>query len=211
MTTAATAWVIVAGVMAIVDWVAVAWSEKKLEYVAKPAATVALLAVGVTLDASDTASQAVLVAALVFCLAGDVFLMLPRGAFVQGLGAFAVAQMLFAASFIVGGLSVGRILVGALIAVAVAIVLARRFVGALRRTGHHQLVVPVCIYVVVISAMGVAAVGGGTAVAIAGAALFLVSDSLIAETRFVTPRPWQPTAIMVTYHLALAGLVFGLL
>ena len=45
---------------------------------------------------------------------------------------------------------------------------------------------------------------------VAGAGLFFVSDALIAETRFVRPRPWGPLAVIVTYHLALAGLVFSL-
>ncbi len=40
--------------------------------------------------------------------------------------------------------------------------------------------------------------------------LFLVSDSLIAENRFVAVRPWGPLAVIVSYHLALAGLVVGL-
>jgi ElaB/YqjD/DUF883 family membrane-anchored ribosome-binding protein len=39
----------------------------------------------------------------------------------------------------------------------------------------------------------------------------MVSDALIAETRFVKARPWHSVGIMVTYHLALAGLVLGLL
>ena len=63
----------------------------------------------------------------------------------------------------------------------------------------------------VIASMTVSAIAGGTGFGIAGAVLFLTSDSLIAEHRFVAARPWQPVAIMVTYHLALAGLVLGLL
>jgi uncharacterized membrane protein YhhN len=73
------------------------------------------------------------------------------------------------------------------------------------------LVVPVVAYLIVISAMAVAAVGGGSVVAILGAASFMVSDSLIAESRFVKSRRWHSVGIMVTYHVALAGLVLGLL
>ena len=54
------------------------------------------------------------------------------------------------------------------------------------------------------------AIGAGGAAAIAGAGLFFVSDAVIGETRFVRPRPWGPVAVIVTYHLALAGLVFSL-
>jgi hypothetical protein len=58
--------------------------------------------------------------------------------------------------------------------------------------------------------MGVSAVASANAYGVAGALLFIASDSLIAETRFVGERPWGPVAIMVTYHLALTGLVVSL-
>ena len=62
----------------------------------------------------------------------------------------------------------------------------------------------------VIAVMVVSAITAGSAFGIAGAVLFLASDSLIAEQRFVEQRAWQPVVIMVTYHLALTGLVIGL-
>ena len=40
--------------------------------------------------------------------------------------------------------------------------------------------------------------------------LYMISDSLIGEQRFVQPRAWQPVGIMVTYHLAQALLVLSL-
>jgi hypothetical protein len=58
--------------------------------------------------------------------------------------------------------------------------------------------------------MAVSAIAGGTVIGIAGAAFFLLSDALIAEQRFVKERAWQPVGIMVTYHVALAGLALGL-
>ena len=69
---------------------------------------------------------------------------------------------------------------------------------------------PVAAYVVVISAMVSAAIATGIALAIAGAALFFASDTLIAWNRFVRPRPWMPLAIIVTYHVGQAGLVLSL-
>jgi hypothetical protein len=37
-----------------------------------------------------------------------------------------------------------------------------------------------------------------------------VSDSLIAESRFIRERRGVPVLIMITYHLALVGLVVSL-
>jgi uncharacterized membrane protein YhhN len=53
-------------------------------------------------------------------------------------------------------------------------------------------------------------VASGDALAAVGAILFMTSDGLIGEDRFVTPRAWQPMAIIVTYHVAQALLVVSL-
>jgi uncharacterized membrane protein YhhN len=198
-----------AALAAVLDWVAVARRSLLLEYLGKPATTVALFVLAASLDVAHDGSWGLLLAALVACLLGDVFLMLPRDAFIPGLGSFAVAQAIFAAGFVVGGVDAARLVVGVIVAVPVVVVLARRFVGALRRAGRAGLVAPVVVYMVVISAMAVTAVGAGSPLAIAGAVLFMASDALIAESRFVRERAWQPVTIMVTYHLALTGLVLG--
>ncbi|CAB4584430.1 unannotated protein [freshwater metagenome] len=200
-----------AAIMSLADWVAVTRENSVLEYVSKPAATAAFALFAVSVDVEHTASWTWLVVALVFCLFGDVFLMLPGNLFVPGLASFAVAQVMFAVGFAVGETSGVRWLVATVVAIPVASMLARRFVGAIRSGGHTELVVPVSVYVVVITTMAVAAVASGSWVSIAGAIIFMLSDALIAETRFVKARPWQPVGIMVTYHLALAGLVLGLL
>ena len=197
--------------MAVLDWVAVARGSALLEYVSKPAATAAFLATAATLDVTHDVSWGWRLAALAFCILGDVFLMLPRDSFIQGLGSFAVAQILFTVSFLTGETSGLLLLVGVVTVGTAAVLLARRFVAGIRQSGHLELVAPVIVYMVVISAMTVSAVGSGSAIAAAGAVVFMVSDSLIAESRFVAARTWHPVGIMVTYHLALAGLVLGLL
>jgi len=211
VTAAAIVFLSLAGLMAVLDWVAVARRHAVLEYVSKPAATVALLLTAASFDVAHDATWGLLLAALVLCLAGDVFLMLPRDAFVPGLGSFAVAQVVFAVAFLAADPEVSRFGIGLIVVAPVAAVLAQRFVRAIRSSGHGDLVVPVVVYLVVICAMAVSAIAGASAIAIAGAVAFMVSDSLIAESRFVRERPWHGVAIMVTYHLALAGLVLGLL
>jgi uncharacterized membrane protein YhhN len=208
-----TSWWILAAVTAlsVLDWIAVATHRRPLEYAAKPAATVAFVALAASLDVTHDGSWAWLIVALVLCLAGDVFLMLPHDAFVPGLGSFALAQIAFSVGFLAGEPDAAGAAVGAAVAIPVALWLTRRFVGAMVRSSRRDLVVPVCVYVVVISTMAVCAVAAGSPMAIAGAAFFLLSDSLIAESRFVRSRPWHRTGIMVTYHLALAGLVLGAL
>ena len=199
-----------AGVLAILNWLAVARTNKILEYVSKPSATIAFLLTAVFLDVDHSSSWWLRLAALIFCLAGDVFLMLPRNAFIPGLASFAVGQILFTASFLAAGIEMSLLLVGLIVLVPAAFVLARRFIGALRLREMNELVVPVSVYLVVISAMAVMSIASGSWLAVAGAVIFMVSDSLIAETRFVQPKQWHSVGIMVTYHLALAGLTLSL-
>ena len=210
MTLPSTLFLVAAVVMAVLDWVAVSRGCALLEYVSKPAATASFLATAVTLDVAHDAPWGWRLAALTFCILGDVFLMLPRDAFIQGLGSFAIAQILFSVSFLTGETSGLLLIIGIVSVGTAAVLLARRFVAGIRQSGHPELVAPVIVYMTVISAMTVGAVGSQSAAAAAGAVVFMVSDSLIAESRFVQARSWHPVGIMVTYHLALAGLTLSL-
>jgi uncharacterized membrane protein YhhN len=212
VTGAAWALLVLFAVAAVGDWVAVALRPRAraLEYVCKPAALVALLLVALALDPADGAQRAWFVVALAWCLAGDVFLMLPSDRFVPGLASFLVGHL----AYVIGlGLdphwSGGRLVLGlALVAVALA-VLGRRVAGAV--AGHDRaLVPPVVAYMLAISAMVANAVATGDLRAIAGASLFYASDTLIALDRFERPRRSAGLAIMVTYHLGQALLVLSL-
>jgi uncharacterized membrane protein YhhN len=197
-------------VLSVVDWLAVGTGRTSLVYACKPAATVAFLATTLTLDPASGTERAWFGAALAACLVGDVLLMLPRDVFLGGLAAFVIAHLCFTIGFATLDASGTRLAIGAGVVALVAAPLAARFVRAMRAHGQAALVVPVVGYVIVIGAMVTAALAVGNTWAIVGAVLFLVSDALIAETRFVAPRRWGPVAVMVTYHLALAGLVLSL-
>lgn len=206
------AWVLLgfAGLAASIDWVAVARDHEYLEYLAKPTATLGFLAVALALEPVHGDVRTWFVVALVAALAGDVFLMLPGDRFVFGLGSFLVAQLLFAVGFSLHAGTLAEHAIGVVIVAALALPLCRRFVGALRSAGRPELVIPVVVYIVAIGAMAATAIASGNGVAIAGALLFMASDALIAETRFVRDHRWGRVAIMVTYHAALAGLVLSL-
>ena len=211
MTTGAWIALAIAAVAAGTDWVAVHRGDKRLEYVAKPAATLALLVAALLLDPEHDGRRAWFVAALALSLAGDVFLMLPRDLFVAGLASFLVAHLAYVAGFWTGDAPWGGALaVGVVVVAAVVVVLAARILGGLRVSGADELVPPVTAYMAVIAVMAASATGTALPLAIAGAWLFLVSDALIAWNRFVRPLAWAPVAIMVTYHLAQAGLVLSL-
>lgn len=207
----AASWVLVAlaGVAAVVDWVAVAAPAKRLEYVAKPATLVLLVAWALTLEPVDGAVRTWFVIALLWCLAGDVFLMLP-GRFVLGLAAFLVGHVAYVVGFVVGGLRTAWLVAGVVVVAVALLTVGGRVLRAVASGPRRALIAPVAAYMAVISAMVATAVGSAVPLAAAGAALFYASDAMIAEREFVEPRPWLPLAIIVTYHLGQAGLVGSL-
>lgn len=211
MSSTVVVFLVVATIFSIGDWWAVHTSKKSLQYVCKPLATVAFLGVAIAILNADGIPQTWRIIAFVFCLLGDVFLMLPRDAFVPGLASFAIAQICFAVSLLNEDVTTLRLLIGLVIVVPATLVLARRFIRHISVEGHKELVFPVMVYMIVIAAMAASAIAGATAIGIVGAIFFMLSDSLIAEQRFVKERSWQPVGIMVTYHVALAGLALGLL
>ena len=210
MTAGAWALLVVAAVLAAGDWVAVARGDKHLEYVCKPGALAALIGVALTLDPTHGDVRAWFVVALALSLAGDVFLMLPSDRFVAGLTTFLLAHIAYVIGLTRHGGSAAALLVAAVPVVAVTGLLGAHFIRAARATGHQELVGPLVAYMAVIAAMVTCAVAAGNVLAAAGAVLFMGSDALIAETRFVGVRKWSPVVIMVTYHLGQAGLTLSL-
>lgn len=202
----------VAAVLAAGDWLAVARHDQGLEYVCKPGALAALIGVALALDPAHGDVRAWFVVALALSLAGDVFLMLPSDRFVAGLASFLLAHLAYVVGLTRHGGSAGALFVAAVPVVIVAGLLGARFLRAARATGHDELVGPLLAYMAVIAAMVTCALASGNALAALGAVLFMASDALIAETRFVDSQlhRWAPVVIMVTYHLGQAGLTLSL-
>ena len=205
------AWLLlsIAGVAALADWWAVARTDKRVEYVTKPATLLALISVAIVLEPSNGSMRAWFVLALAFSLAGDIFLMLPGNLFVQGLASFLVAHLAYVAGFVSGGLESGVAIVAAVV-VGVAIVLYARVLIMGMTERQRSLRIPVSIYAAAIGSMLIAAIASESPLAIIGAALFVLSDGLIGFSRFVRPERWAPLAIIVTYHLGQTGLVLSL-
>jgi uncharacterized membrane protein YhhN len=203
----ATLLLVAAGISAVGNWIAVAHGSDRGVYVCKPLTLALMIASAIALDPTSDTQRAWFVVALACSLAGDVLLMLPSDAFVAGLSAFLLGHVAY-----VVGLnqdSAGNWWL-ALPVVVVALVIGRRLVRGILTSAQPSLVAPVLAYVLTILVMVSSAVASGNVLAAAGAVLFMTSDALIGEDRFVRHRAWQPLVIMVTYHLAQALLVVSL-
>jgi uncharacterized membrane protein YhhN len=178
--------------------------RRRRVYLFKPLTVILIILIA--LQAQATASpfyKYLLVAGLLFSLAGDVFLMLPRDRFVQGLASFLVAHLFYIAAFSSGGVRPPSVLVGALLAGYGTLMMRLLWPRLGRLKG------PVVVYVVVILLMAwqasnrwLGAGPEGSAFAAAGALLFVASDSLLAWNRFKGSFRAAQGCVLGTYFAA---------
>ena len=198
-------------VVAGVDWWAVARGDQGTERWAKPAVVVGLGVVSLLAGAGGTATGRWVLLALALGLVGDVLLLPGPDRFVPGLVAFLLGHLAWVAACVSAGLGrpvLGWVGVGVL---GVALVAGRRILPAAHRDGGAALAGAVAAYMLVIGAMAVVGWATGRLLVGMGATLFVVSDTVLAVGRFVGEHRWTGPVVMVTYHLAQALLVAGLL
>ena len=197
------------GAAAVADWIAVARAQRMLEYAAKPLVMVGLIAVALTLRATNPTQRWFFVAALVFGLASDVFLMLPKDMFLAGLVAALVEHLAYIAGFLTRGLHAAMLAVAFVIALVSVAIFLPPIVRSVRAK-LPTLVGPILAYVAVFVVMVAAAGASGSLVALAGALLFFYSDAVLAWNRFVSPLPYGRVVNIVPYHAGEALLVVSL-
>ncbi len=194
---------------------------REWHWLAKPAAMVfAMVAVAARARVAGAArrfglnrSQALLLLALLCSLSGDAFLMLP-GHFIAGLVSFLLAHVGYVALFRQGVPWFGHWR-----ALLAALALGAGMYAFLWQGGlPAALRVPVAAYVLVIALMAAQAWGRWAVLrdrpalwVALGACFFMLSDSLLATNRFVTPLPWAQVWVLSTYYAAQALIVGGML
>ena len=201
---------IIALVVAVLDWIAVSLGRRSVEYVLKPLTMVVLICAAIAIDPSSGTAQTLLIIGLVLSMAGDVFLMLPSDLFVPGLASFLLAHIAYVLALAALGVEPGPMFGGLVVASSAAWLVGRRIVSGATAT-DTALRLPVIAYMGAISTMVVFAFGTGTAFAVLGALLFFVSDAVLGWTRFVRDLPRGRLIVMTTYHLGQMGLVLSLI
>ena len=216
------AFLILAGLSALGDWVAVARRNERAEFVLKPLTMVLLFTATCFGDLGN--AKPWLLAALALGLVGDVALLFspdepaPAGtdaeldpAFLAGLGAFLLGHLAYLAAFAAHGLHGWQATAGVLVvAGATGLVMPKVLRGA-HREGGTALATVVGIYSAVLALMVVFAFGTAAVATAIGAAVFLASDTTLAWNRFVQPMLRGPVIVIVTYHVAQLLIVVGLL
>lgn len=191
--------------------IAADWEERRHRafYLLKPLTTALILGAALTLaPASGEDYRRVVAAALALSLLGDICLMFKGdGWFAAGLGSFLLAHVGFIWAFL-KGVAIGVPPLWTLLPVIYGLGLAS---WLLPRAG--SLRIPVALYCLVLLGMALAAalrqraLGGEPALlAVAGALLFVVSDSALAIRRFRGPYHGAQALILSTYWLSI-GLI----
>ena len=216
---------VLTGLCAVADWVAVARGNHRLEVVLKPLTLVLLIVAAGFGDFGH--AKPWLLAALALGLVGDVALLFSSDtppaagtpdsaaelepAFLAGLGAFLLGHIAYLAAFAAHGLHGWQATAGVfVVAGAVALAMPRVLRGA-RTTGGPALAVVVGVYAALLALMVVFAFGTAAIATAVGAAIFLASDTTLAWNRFVQPLLRGPVIVIVTYHVAQLLIVVGLL
>ncbi len=145
-----------------------------------------------------------IICGLVFSLTGDIFLMLPADRFISGLLSFLLAHLLYITAFTFEGARSPGVLSAVLLLIYGALMLRI----LLPHLGSMKA--PVVMYMLVIMLMAWQALNRwmatpaeqGSALALAGALLFVVSDSLLARNRFKSRFRCAQIHIMSTYFMA---------
>jgi alkenylglycerophosphocholine hydrolase len=176
-----------------------------VQMVTKALVTTLMIIAAVAIHARPGSAKPFVVIGLVFCLIGDIALLDQVDRFIVGLGSFFIGHVFFA----IAALRVGGHWRWAVVPVIVLVVVLG-FAGRSILGGSGSLAPAVGAYFAVISVMAVLLTITLRPWAIVGAASFVVSDAILGWNKFVSEHDRGPLAVMVTYHVALAGLVLML-
>ena len=170
------------------------------------------LAIATLAAVAWVSSSKMLWLALVASTVGDVLLDLDSGRlFIPGLCAFLTAHLVYTALFASRWPIPLRISLPRLILFPVILAYAAGFAFWLA-PDLREMTVPVTLYICVITTMVITAVGGRLSLYVPiGAALFLMSDSLLAIAKFKGPFPLRDYLVWGTYYAAQYFIATGVL
>lgn len=170
-------------------------------YIFKPLTV--LLIITIALQPEPSVYRYMILAGLLFSLAGDIFLMLPSDRFVSGLVSFLIAHIFYIAAFTFDGARRPSLLT------ALPLLLYGGFMLRLLLPTLGRMKLPVIIYMLAILLMVWQAWNrcvnsdvAGSGQAFAGASLFAASDSILALNRFRKPFRSARLLILTSYFAA---------
>ena len=205
-------WYAGALLVAAIDWFAVARNIPKVRAFSK-AGTMLILIAGYSAAGGWAGDGFWIGVGLVASMLGDIFLLLPTSFFIAGLASFLFAHVCYIIGF---NQSLPYFAWQMPLILAVFVLLDIWMYRRLRRVMMTRPKVrwqryPMLFYILMLSLMVISALlcyfrpewsFTGASLASLGALFFLVSDSVLANDRFVAPIRYGRVIVIVTYHLA---------
>ena len=208
----------IALIIAALDWLAIANDWRRVDYLAKPAVIVVLLAwLGTNNGLSNWTIWFGI--GLLFSLVGDICLTLPRELFRAGLYSFLLTHVAYIIGFnhTLPPANVASLILAVLVGITTSQIY-NTLAARLTRKGQDNLRNPILLYTVVISLMLLSALltlvrpswdALSAISASMGGLLFFISDSLIGWNRYVNVVPNGRLYVTITYHLGQICIIFG--
>ncbi len=147
---------------------------------------------------------------LFFGSAGDAFLALEPQQTAYGIAAFGIGHLIYIALFADRlRKSASRDLPGYIAAGVLAVFGAGMLIALQPHFGELRVAASVYNGIIMLMAI-LAVISRAPSLAIIGALLFVVSDSVLAWRMFADALPWGGPVVWVTYYLGQAGIALGL-
>jgi uncharacterized membrane protein YhhN len=239
MTATGWAWLAAAGILAVLDWIAVARDARQAERIVKPLVLLALLLAALAAHPAKQSVHGWLIAALSLGLVGDVALVAerrpgrvpvtavtissgaggkaprlstagPQPFFLAGLLAFLIGHLCYARAMQLYGTDKLSVAFGLVLVLIALLSFGYRILAGAHSLGGSRLTGAVVLYVVALGTAVVLGVGTEQLCIAGGIVLFAISDLVLAYDRFVQARQFAPVAVVISYHLAQALLLLGL-
>lgn len=208
---------------AMIEWLAVGNSWRKVEYITKPGVMVFLIAWLVLSDSLQQINLIWFTIGAVFSMMGDIYLLLrnERLGFALGLVAFLLAHLAYIAAlnYPLTPLDQGTSILAGIV-FAIALLGGRRILNGVRKKRLKKLILPITLYIMTIGVMLFSALSTNfradwraipALLAGLGAVSFALSDFCLAWNKFVSPLRYGRLTLMVTYHLGQIAILSGAL
>ncbi|GKU77468.1 lysoplasmalogenase [Paenibacillus sp. L3-i20] len=169
-----------------------------------PMILIIVLAVSTPKSEAPITYKGLIVTGLVFSIGGDTFLLMPDDEwFTFGLASFLIGHVFYTIAMLKHMKASWLTRLSVIPIVTYSFVLGSQLHGYIIEDSNNSgLWIPVLVYIIVIAAMCWTAIMSGNVLAGIGAALFVVSDSILAWNKFATPVANSGIWIMATYFSA---------
>jgi len=183
--------------------IALSGENMAMRWILKPGTIILMIVLAATARNAAKPYKNLIIAGLFLSAIGDSFLLLSGNQwFTFGLVAFLIAHLAYVAAFVTRWRFTPIQLLALFPIMAYSYLLLLKLHEGMLLSGNAGLWMPVLVYVIVISIMIWSAVISRSWVAVAGAILFFMSDSLLAWNMFVTSFSWAGYGVMISYYFA---------